>query len=52
MHDFDYVLVGSGPSAAAFLLSDNYKSKSSKFCILDVAFDYKKKFNQEPSKKK
>ena len=52
MHDFDYVLVGSGPTASAFLLSDNYKLKSSKFCILDVAFDYKNKFNQEPSKKK
>lgn len=52
MHDFDYVLVGSGPTAVAFLLSDNYKLKSSKFCILDVAFDYKNKFDKEPGKKK
>ena len=49
MDDFDYVIIGSGPSSTGFYLSEKFQKVSSSSCIIDTALDYNNILDKEPS---
>lgn len=49
MDNFDYVVIGSGPSSTGFFLSDKFQKSASKFCIIDTALKYRSIQKKEPS---
>ena len=49
MDDFDYVIIGSGPSSTGFYLSEKFQKVSSSSCVIDTALDYNNILDKEPS---
>ncbi len=51
MYDFDYIVVGSGPSSTGFYLSESFQNNIKKFCIIDTHVDYRNSHDKKSSSK-